>query len=168
MSVNPYKSPVSHAKKLPVEPVTRWRRFTNFAIDYFLIAIVWFVILIFVESLWHGLRHYDFRTEDPPVFPPPYDKNISAAIATIIGASVASLYFTLSEWMLGKTIGKLVTGTIVVNELGQPPTFKQMLKRTALRFLPWDCITYLSGSKTGWHDRFSGTTVVRRKSLTSE
>ena len=171
MTTNPYEPPSSSLENggnILGRRATKWRRFTNFAIDYFVIVAVWFFILLFTESLWLEFRRYDFHTEQPPIFPPPYDKNISAAIATVLASVFALLYFIFTEWTTGKTIGKLLTGTVVVDRLGRPASFRHLLKRTVLRFVPWDCLTYLVGNKPGWHDRFSATEVIHRKREVAE
>jgi len=43
------------------------------------------------------------------------------------------LYFVVGEWRFGRTIGKVLTGTIVVTESGGRPSLLQAVVRTLLR-----------------------------------
>lgn len=48
---------------------------------------------------------------------------------------VFGAYFVIGEAIWGRTVGKLVAGTIVVNGLGYPPGFKKAIIRTVARFV---------------------------------
>ncbi len=69
------------------------------------------------------------------------------------------LYYTLSEGLTGRTVGKLVTGTKVLNEKDEPPSFLNILGRTICRLIPFEAFSFL-GSGYGWHDSISSTKVV--------
>jgi uncharacterized RDD family membrane protein YckC len=71
-------------------------------------------------------------------------------------------YYLICEGIWHKTIGKLITGTHVIQITGETPTAIQILTRTLIRFIPLEFITYLDGNKrpSGWHDRWSGTRVT--------
>jgi len=85
-------------------------------------------------------------------------------ISYIIGTLSGLTYFALFEQLTGRTLGKLITGTKVVNEDGGTPTFGQILGRSACRFIPFEPFSFLFGTDVkfpaGWHDRFSKTRVV--------
>ena len=49
--------------------------------------------------------------------------------------AVVVLYFPLAEGTWGRTIGKLVTGTVVVDSHGRPPGFRRAGLRTLLRLI---------------------------------
>ena len=44
-------------------------------------------------------------------------------------------YFPVCEWLWGKTLGKLVTGLVVVNDKGRPPGIRQAIVRTLFRLI---------------------------------
>ena len=70
------------------------------------------------------------------------------------------------EGLFGFTIGKLVTGTRVVDEQGGRPTWRQVLIRTAMRFVPFEPLSAFGekGSEPRpWHDTVAKTRVVRRR-----
>jgi uncharacterized RDD family membrane protein YckC len=74
---------------------------------------------------------------------------------------VFGLYYVVLESATGRTVGKLVTGTRVVTRDGRKPTVGQIIKRTLVRFIPFEPFSFLGSSLTGWHDRWSNTRVVR-------
>jgi len=52
-----------------------------------------------------------------------------------IWLSLLAAYFPVTEMLFGKTVGKLVTRTCVVNEAGRRPSFLQALVRTLFRLI---------------------------------
>lgn len=75
-------------------------------------------------------------------------------------------YYVPMEGIFGVTLGKLVTSTRVVDEQGRPPSWGQVLGRTAARQIPFEPVTILFSSAdrpAAWHDRLPKTLVVRAK-----
>jgi uncharacterized RDD family membrane protein YckC len=68
------------------------------------------------------------------------------------------IYYGLSESLTGRTLGKLATGTRVVNNKGITPSVNEILLRTLCRFVPFDALSFFGDS--GWHDDWSKTKVV--------
>jgi uncharacterized RDD family membrane protein YckC len=71
------------------------------------------------------------------------------------------LYYVVFEATFGWTLGKLVTGTRVVDDKGGKPTFGQICGRTLARFIPFEPLSFFGSSLSGWHDKLSHTRVVR-------
>ena len=69
-------------------------------------------------------------------------------------------YYVVCEYIWGRTIGKFVTGTLVVDLNGNKPTGGVVLLRSVLRFVLVDVLTFFSSHPIGWHDFLSGTRVV--------
>jgi len=69
-------------------------------------------------------------------------------------------YFMLFEATTGKTIGKMLTGTKVIDANGNKPDFKTILIRSLCRFVPFDGLSFLFADAGGWHDQWSKTKVV--------
>lgn len=69
------------------------------------------------------------------------------------------LYETLLEVLTGRTMGKWLTGTLVVSRDNTLPTPGQIVLRNLCRFIPFEELSFLGG--TGWHDAISRTKVVR-------
>lgn len=78
------------------------------------------------------------------------------------------LYYMAAEVGFGNTVGKLLTGSAVSDTEGRPPGRKRMLVRTLCRLNPFDWLTFFDRDGKGFHDSFSGTYVIRRKSLKRE
>jgi uncharacterized RDD family membrane protein YckC len=81
----------------------------------------------------------------------------------IIALILLLFYYLITEAFFGRSLGKFVTGTIVVNKNGKKPDFGAILKRTLCRLIPFDPLSFL-GSR-GWHDSMSDTYVVNKKGL---
>lgn len=98
--------------------------------------------------------------EYPPALP------TTVAVASYLG------YYALLEGLIGSTIGKLLTGLVVVQTNGQRCTWTQILLRTATRLLevnpalcgaiPAAVFILLSSERQRYGDRLAGTIVVRR------
>jgi uncharacterized RDD family membrane protein YckC len=78
-------------------------------------------------------------------------------------AVIYVLYVVLMEGFAGgQTLGKLITRYRVVRCDGTPPSLKQIILRTLIRFVPFECLSvFLSDRKGMWHDRWSRTFVVK-------
>ena len=75
------------------------------------------------------------------------------------------LYYFLLEFNLGgKTLGKYVTNTRVVNMDGSKPTADTIALRSISRYVPFEIFSFLGGDRPiGWHDRWSKTIVIDEK-----
>jgi hypothetical protein len=73
-------------------------------------------------------------------------------------------YFAFPESKWGVTVGKLITGSVVVDEGGKIPDFRKALIRTICRIIPFDKLTLVIGDRV-LHDKLSKTFVVNRKFL---
>lgn len=74
------------------------------------------------------------------------------------------LYYIICEFFFQKTLGKVFTNSIVVNEYGEKPDFKTILIRTVIRFIPFESLSFLNSNR-GWHDTWTNTYVIRRNNL---
>lgn len=70
-------------------------------------------------------------------------------------------YYFLFEFFLGKTPGKFLTKTMVVNTKGEKPVIRELILRSLCRLIPFDSFSFLFGS--GLHDSFTNTTVIHSK-----
>lgn len=69
-------------------------------------------------------------------------------------------YYLFFESIFGRTLGKLITGTTVVNEHGGKPVFKQIIGRTLCRLIPFEPFSFFGASGYGWHDSIPKTYVI--------
>jgi len=70
-------------------------------------------------------------------------------------------YYLLMELVFQKTVGKFLTKTKVVTKDGEKPDFSHIFIRTVLRIVPFDNVTFLTGTGGGFHDVYSKTMVVK-------
>ncbi len=70
------------------------------------------------------------------------------------------VYYFLMEVTTGKTVGKMITKTRVVDLEGGKPSPGQILGRSFARFIPFEAFSFLGESGIGWHDSLPGTRVI--------
>jgi len=136
------------------------QRFLNYAVDYiftyafsYLFALTLPLLINILDSI--GLTGFGFW-----VF------NSSNITWVFVNIFLSLSYYLLAESLFGRTLGKLVTGTIVINENGLKPDFQTIFKRTLCRCIPFDAFSFLGSSRTGgWHDSISNTFVANKKAL---
>lgn len=85
---------------------------------------------------------------------------VESPLGNLFGLVMMFGYYAIFEAVFGRTPGKFVTRTRVVDINGGRASFGQILGRTALRFVPFEPFSFF-GSGHGWHDRWSNTRVVR-------
>lgn len=129
-------------KRLIDGRVNGWVRFANYFIDRVVI-----ILLSLLAGVVVALNGY---------------VDISTFESYVLSYMLIILYFSLMEGLTGRTIGKLVTGTIVVNENGNKPEFSRIIGRTFCRLIPFDAFSFLGEDHSGWHDTISKTKVIKR------
>ncbi|MEI6553222.1 MAG: RDD family protein [bacterium] len=124
-------------------PASILRRLSNYLLDSVFSKIIFWILLIIISSLVSG---------------PGLAYNIMAVIVIVfyfVG------YNILCESVWGRTLGKLITDTKVVDKYGKKPSFLRVTGRSFARIIPFDALSFLFGSfPVGWHDSISGTFVV--------
>jgi uncharacterized RDD family membrane protein YckC len=138
--------------QLYVQEVDKGIRFTNYLIDsiFMYLLILFFAVLIGVVF---------------GIFNPEAIENIgetSQLSEYLFGLLLTLLYYTGMESLTGRTIGKLITKTKVVDENGNKPDLGTTFIRSLCRIVPFDALSFLFADK-GWHDAWSKTRVVSIK-----
>ena len=87
------------------------------------------------------------------------DQNIAIAITFLIYA----LYYTLLEYFVGFTLGKLLNKTRIISLEGTKPSFFQIILRTISRLIPFGFMALLTPYQAALHDLLSKTRMVRIK-----
>ncbi|MEO5559744.1 MAG: RDD family protein [Dokdonella sp.] len=147
-SSNPYQAPASRVADQPIliVPAERWRRFVNLLVDYLGFMVLAFVVGIVIGAVG-GTAAVDLLQRH--------------GVQYLFGFGVMLAYYVPLELFFGRTLGKLVTGTRVVNENGESPTFTQVLGRSLCRFIPFEAFSFFNSSARGWHDSLPKTYVVK-------
>ena len=101
--------------------------------------------------------------------------DMDPGLMLIADVVLIAAYFIVLEAKLGWTLGKLVSGTRIVNELGQPPGVKAALLRTLLRLfevnpfllggIPAGIAVNYSKARQRLGDMVAGTYVLPKKDL---
>lgn len=130
-----------------------WRRLANYVIDFVIVVLLLFLITFSFDKYNNvdGIRGF-LRLL----------KFLDTLIILFVG--VYFLYYLLLESFFGITIGKVITGTKVVDFQGNKPTFGKVLIRSLIRLIPLDWFTYFSNNPHGWHDSLSKTKVIKKNS----
>lgn len=129
-----------------VYPVSAGTRFANYFIDGIIHTILYYVLV------YGGISSGAFV--GPEV--------ILLRFFIIVG------YYTILEGSTGKTIGKMITGTVVVMEDGSKPTTDKIIARSFSRLIPFNAFSFLFLNGVGWHDTISKTRVVAKNSIVFE
>ncbi len=79
----------------------------------------------------------------------------------LMGILLFFAYYFLMEMSLGRTLGKMLTGSKVINEDGKKPSFREISIRTLCRFIPLEFIPIFFSARQCLHDSLSKTYVVR-------
>lgn len=139
---------------LSVSPAKPSLRFVNLLIDSFVIrlglTLIGFVIGFTLAVA--GVADEAFW-ENPPAF-----VHLADFLLTIV---VYFGYYFICEAYGQRTIGKLVTRTLVLTNTGQRPSPRAIAIRTLSRLCPFDSLSFLGRGASGWHDQWSGTCVVQ-------
>lgn len=153
-SENPYASPsapqFSPDQNSPQSLLTRagqGERFANFIIDYIAQFAISFGLGI-VVVLIGGEKGAESLEETPGFF---------------IGIPIFLAYYFVLEATTSRTLGKLLTGTKVVNEAGGTPTLGQVAGRTLCRLIPFEAFTFFGTPPRGLHDSMSSTMVIKTR-----
>jgi len=138
-------------------------RFMAFAVDHFIVFLI-FCIFVVCGLLAVGLapgRGLEVSYGN-------FFKLVLPALVPL-GLMLGLTYFSFFHGAWGQTIGKMIFGLRVVRVDGQPLTFARALARAIAYafsavpiFLGFFWVGFTS-SKRSWHDRITGTMVVRER-----
>lgn len=71
-----------------------------------------------------------------------------------------AIYCLLSELFFGSTLGKLISGSKIVDIYGEKPSKQSIVIRSIGRLIPFEIFSFLTEYCRGWHDKLSYTYVV--------
>ena len=124
-------------------------RLANLIIDFVVIFMLFIVVFIIAALINNDVALWL--------------STISDTVANVLGIIAMSVYYIVIELTTQRSVGKLVTGTMVVMEDGSRPKVKAIVIRTLCRFLPFEVFSFFKSYPRGWHDNASGTYVVNAK-----
>jgi uncharacterized RDD family membrane protein YckC len=142
-------------QEMYVDPVSPSIRFANFIIDrIILIAFLFggmFVWATIAVSRGENIKTYLLFQEN----------GLATVLQLLLGYVCTLVYYTVSETaMKGRTIGKLVTGTIAITQNGTAFTVKHAFMRSLCRIIPFE--PFSGFGYMPWHDSMTKTSVVKK------
>lgn len=135
-------SELSQVSKSSFKPASSSRRLLNYLIDLPCYTGTAFLLVMFLYML--GL----------------VTDEVSAFLEWVIIASSIILYYFITEYLWGKSIGKFFTKTKVISDDGSELTGSQVFKRSLIRLVPLEAFSFYGQNPVGWHDKWAGTRVV--------
>ena len=156
LAEDPYRNPSTHivepALIAVVVSASKTRRFFNWLIDKVVIdrrviyvlmaAALLLAVLMWEEPVSEWIDAMDTLTD------------LAITYATFF------LYYALMEGLFGFTVGKLITGTRVVDAEGRRLTFARGVTCSLCRLIPFDAVSlFLSEDdvRRAWHDSITAT-----------
>jgi uncharacterized RDD family membrane protein YckC len=130
----------------PLTPTTRTKRFLNLLID----TVFFYILLFAIIGLFTLVEAGTAESMD----------QANPLIVQLIGTLLFAAYYAVFEAWLGKTPGKIITKTKVVDNEGKKPGFKAIVGRSLARIIPFEAFSFLRETPIGIHDRMSQTMVI--------
>lgn len=143
---NKIKVPYEKTVTYQVNVISGWARFGHYLID-----IVCIYVIAFALGFLMGILNPDFVL------------SMNGLEERIYGMLIVALYYFVSEVTTQRTIGKLATNSLVVDEYGNKPSASTFLGRSFARIVPFEAFSCFSDR--GWHDTWSKTYVVSKAEL---
>lgn len=142
--------PVSDFQVLRCAPLRR--RFATYLVDSIALYAGFMVAGSAIVMFFSGL--------DPSADSTGMARQGLGPILEVVFFLLAAAYYFGCEFFFGQTLGKRISGVRVVNLEGGAPTWRQVLGRTAARFVPFESLSAIFAAHGPWHDAWSGTLVV--------
>lgn len=118
------------------------KRLASFIIDIFIILVLYVTIILIAIVVF-----------------PDFTNNHILEIEFLF-LVIYLLYYIFLESFYGKTIGKMITKTFVVDKNHKKPSVLRIILRTFFRLIPFGAMAFLF-SFSCFHDIWSGTRVVK-------
>lgn len=134
----PYTANVTHH----VAVVSGWARFGHYLIDAVILYILNFILGIVLALV------------------APQALFLPQIYFTLFSLIMLVMYYFICESTMQRTIGKLATNSIVIDEYGKKPSTGALIGRSFARLVPFEAFSCLG--ERGWHDQWSKTYVVTK------
>ncbi|NQY05140.1 MAG: RDD family protein [Flavobacteriaceae bacterium] len=127
------------------------KRFANYIIDRILVTSLFSAVGILLGVMAESSGDYEMLM---------WLEHINPVVDYLVTGVLFSLYYIVFECWTQKTIGKMLTKTIVVDENGNKPSVGSIIGRSLCRMIPFNHFSFLGSKGRGWHDSLSKTYVV--------
>lgn len=135
------------------EYATTWQRLANFLIDTLFVWIAEVLIILVIAM---------FSTSFREIIVNPESDGSTKLINYVVSISLYIIIYSLIEGSTkGRSLGKLITKTVVIKEDGSNITFKEAFLRSLVRMVPFNQLSGFSGYP--WHDKWTKTYVIKKQ-----
>lgn len=147
------------ADEIVYEQASKGMRLVNFIIDLIVAGIINSIIGGMIQMAIFAAYISDIGTGA--------DFSLTFPVVLIVSIYVIQFslfiaYFSVCEKLMkGRTIGKMVTGTMALREDGMPLSWKNAILRSLCRLIPFEPLVAIF-TNSPWHDDLTGTTVIRK------
>jgi uncharacterized RDD family membrane protein YckC len=129
------------------------QRFLNFIIDLIIQYIILLSIGTIIVLIADIIGNYELSENI---------KRMNIIEQSLFGIIIGLFYYIMTEAYFSRSIAKYFTKTIVLTKEGTKPDSKTIFIRSFCRLIPIDAFTFLGTVPRGWHDKISGTYVVKK------
>ncbi len=137
------------------QPASVGRRFVNYIVDM-LVFYLFFFAVVFILGIIVEIT--SGSANDLGIF---LDSLPGTIVSSLFAVALMLLIYTAIEGLSGgRSLGKLITGTVAIREDGSPITWKDAFMRSLCRVIPFEPLTGFGGHP--WHDTMTKTVVVRK------
>ena len=137
------------------QPASTGRRFVNYLVDtilYYVFLFGCFFLIGIITQLSGG------ASEDIDAAAESWAWKL---LTYLFVFAIMLLFYTLVEGLTkGRSMGKLITGTVAIREDGSQISWKDALMRSLCRLIPFEAFSAFSGRP--WHDTMTKTVVIRK------
>ena len=137
------------AEEVTLAQASQGKRLANYIIDLVLFYILMFCVGIVIAMF------------NPAFLDSMDDSSGAKLLDRLVSLILYGIYMGVMEGVFkGRTLGKVITGTRVVNEDGSAITFGTAFKRGLCRMVPFTPFSALSKPCYPWHDQWTNTYVI--------
>lgn len=142
---------IEYQPSIDIQAAIWWKRALNQVLDIIAIGTISFVLILLLPFLPITLV-----SSDPTSIVPELNWQFYLYNGVLI-----IIYYTIFEWLLGRTPAKYITNTkVVMGNKGTRAPLVNCLIRSIARFLPLEFLSFFSKRPVSWHDGLAGTMVI--------
>ncbi len=146
-----------------------WRRFVAYAIDGFIISVIFFILMIMAGLAYFSGAMSSDSKDLIAVLTNPERMAALTVWVWLFSVFLNIAYFTYFHGSTGRTPGKMLLGLQVLTVEGMPVSFGIAFLRSVGYMVSGlvFCLGYIwigfDKKKQGWHDKIAGTVVIIRE-----
>lgn len=146
---NRVRTPMEIELPRKIKTIQGGARFGHFLVDLMVMAVI--IFLLYYSGILTPQRRVNFSGSGTTF----------STFFDLSGYLLTFGYYCISEALMGRTIGKMVTNSYVIDEYAKKPDFGTIAARSLCRLVPFETFSCLG--ECGWHDTWSKTYVVSKK-----